>query len=237
MPKPVYVGLGSVAMRWADHTTRFVVGPLETNCYILLPKNGRDAAVIDPGGDGDRIRDALKKKGLALKMVILTHGHIDHILGLDELLSMKDPEVRVMIHAGDRPLLERVDLQAGFMGFPHPAIPREIEEVADADTIRIGGQELDVMHTPGHSPGSISLLLREPGILFSGDTLFCGGVGRTDLWGGSWKQLRHSIETRLLSLTPDTIVLPGHGEPSTIGNEAMWLRETALYDGTGRGFE
>ena len=224
-------------MRWVDHVTRLVVGPLETNCYVLIPKSGHDAVVIDPGGDSARIVDTLTRRGLSLNLVILTHGHIDHIYSLGELLGMVANRAAVMMHADERPLLERVDLQAGFMGFPPPALPKEIDGVSDGDAIRVGGRELEVLHTPGHSPGSISLLLREQRILFSGDTLFCGGVGRTDLWGGSWEQLRRSIETRLLMLDPDTIVLPGHGEPTTIGNEAMWLRETALYDDTSRGFE
>lgn len=233
----MHIGLGSVAMRWTDHVTKLVVGPLETNCYILLPRTGLDAVVIDPGGDGDRVRKELGRQGLSLKLVILTHGHIDHIQGLDELFSGGVPAVSVMMHVEDRPLLERIDLQAGFMGFPHPSIPAEIESVSDGDTVRVAGRELEAFHTPGHSPGSISLLLRQQGVLFSGDTLFCGGVGRTDLWGGSWKRLKHSIETKLLVLDPETVVLPGHGDVTTIGNEAMWLRATALYDDTSEGFE
>jgi glyoxylase-like metal-dependent hydrolase (beta-lactamase superfamily II) len=224
-------------MRWTDHVRRLVVGPLETNCYVLLPKNGRDAAVIDPGGDSDRILDTLKSQELSLKLAVLTHGHIDHTYGLGELLGPGDPEVPVVMHDDDRPLLERIDQQAGFMGFPAPSIPTEFDQISDGAVIRIGGRELEALHTPGHSPGSMSFLLREEKILFSGDTLFCGGVGRTDLWGGSWEQLRRSIETRLLTLDPETAVLPGHGEPTTIGSEALWLRETALYNDARGGFE
>lgn len=204
---------------------RLVVGELGTNCYVILPADGADAVVIDPGAEGARVKGVLRDHRLRLSGVVLTHGHIDHLLGLADLLA-DESEVEVYLHPGDGPLIERMDFQAEFFGVPTPALPRHMRDVADGDILCFGGRSFRIIHTPGHSPGSICLLFEEEKTLVSGDTVFLDGVGRTDLWGGSSTELRSSIEERLLVLDQGIVVYPGHGERTTLGDVSAFMRES-----------
>ena len=190
---------------------RFVVGGLETNCYIFADMHKKETALIDPGSDGRSIRHEIEKLGLRIKCIINTHGHGDHISSNGKF---KAP---IYIHRLDADFLENSELNfsAAFgLAIKSPPASRLLE---DGDIIEIGNFKLKVIHTPGHTPGGISLL--GDGIVFTGDTLFKGGVGRTDFSYGSEEQLINSIKYRLFTLGKDTIVYPGHGPSTTIGNE------------------
>ena len=192
-----------------------VVGPLDTNCYLVYCDETRDCAIIDPGADADRIFPMVAEKELKPVLILNTHGHIDHV-GAN--FDVKDKfGVPLCIHALDGPMLEKIqefELSL-FLGARESPPPDRF--LNDGDIISIGKSALRVLHTPGHTPGSISFLADE--ILFSGDTLFNGGVGRTDLPGGSTRDLEASIRDRILTLPPQTIVLPGHGPWTTVGEE------------------
>ena len=190
-----------------------VVGGLETNCYILADLDAKEACIIDPGGDGDGIiKSILEKKGLKLKCIINTHGHGDHIS------SNKKFKAPIFIHKLDADFLQspELNLSAAFgLTITSPPADRFLEE---GDVINIGELKLEVIHTPGHTPGSISLLNGD--IVFTGDTLFSGGVGRTDfLVYGSEENLISSIKHKLLKLSDNIVIYPGHGPSSTIGRE------------------
>ena len=191
---------------------KIVVGGLETNCYIFADLDSKEAAVIDPGSDGDdNIKLEIEKNELKLKCIIKTHGHGDHIS------SNRKFKAPVYIHRLDADFLEdsELNMSASFgFAIKSPPASRLLE---DGDIIEIGSLKLKVIHTPGHTPGSISLL--SDGIVFTGDTLFMGGVGRTDLAYGSDEQLINSIKYKLLTLDEKTVIYPGHGPSSTIGKE------------------
>jgi len=190
---------------------RIVVGALETNCYIFADLGTKEAAIIDPGSDGNGIRREIEKYGLNIKCIINTHGHGDHIS------SNRKFKAPIYIHRMDADFLRnaKLNMSASFgFSIKSPEASRVLE---DGDVIEIGGLNLKVMHTPGHTPGSISLL--GDGIVFTGDTLFMGGVGRTDFPYGSEEKLIGSIKEKLLALDDKTIVYPGHGPSSTIGKE------------------
>ncbi|MGB7294688.1 MAG: MBL fold metallo-hydrolase [Candidatus Aminicenantales bacterium] len=192
-----------------------VVGPLDTNCYLVYCGETLDCAIIDPGAEAERIFPLIYELGLEPSILLNTHGHLDHI-GANR--DIKDKfGIPLCIHGLDMPLLES-DLQSELSFFlcakESPPPDRLLQ---DGDTISIGRSSLRVIHTPGHTPGSVSFL--GDGFLFSGDTLFNGGVGRTDLPGGSTRDLENSIRTRILTLSPETIVLPGHGPWTTVGEE------------------
>ena len=192
------------------------VGQFEVNCYILAASQGAEALIIDPGADEDKIRQALNKYKLKPAMVINTHGHFDHI-GCDDKFG-----VPVYIHKDDLSMLKNPALNFSLFasGVPH-SVKTLTRNLADGEKISLEGLELEVMHTPGHSRGGICLLLKKPrnDIVFSGDTLFCGGIGRTDFPGASEKTLIKSIKEKLLVLPDETEVYPGHGPASTIGRE------------------
>lgn len=192
-----------------------VVGPLDTNCYLVYCDETLDCAVIDPGAEAERIFPLVVELGLKPVIILNTHGHIDHI-GANK--DVKDKfNVPLCIHSLDSPLLEKIQEfeLSFFLGAKEsPPADRLLE---DKDTIRFGKSSLRVVHTPGHTPGSVSFL--GDGIVFSGDTLFFGGVGRTDLPGGSTKDLEKSIREKILTLPPETIVLPGHGPMTSVGEE------------------
>lgn len=195
---------------------KLVVGELETNCYLIACKRTKKAAVIDPGGeDTALILDILKENSFNLEYIINTHGHIDHIAG-NNLLKAKT-EALLLIHRLDADML--VDANKNFSSFMGKEIysPSADKLLEEGDEISLGTLNLIVIHTPGHTPGGISLV--SDNIVFTGDTLFAGGIGRTDLSGGSYQDLIKSIKEKLLILGDDKIIYPGHGPDSTIGEE------------------
>jgi hydroxyacylglutathione hydrolase len=194
-----------------------VVGALETNCYLAYGGASRACAIIDPGAEPEKIFAAVAALELVPSVILNTHGHVDHT-GANR--DMKDKySVPLWIHAADAPMIEASDhIQISLMLGAKDS-PRPDRLLADGDTVPVGNDSLRVVHTPGHTPGSVVFLA--DGILFSGDTLFCGGVGRTDLPGGSWKDLDRSIRERILILPGDTLVLPGHGPWTTVEQEKL----------------
>jgi hydroxyacylglutathione hydrolase len=192
-----------------------VVGPLETNCYILGDEKSKETVVIDPGGDFEDINRQLQKLDLKVKYIILTHGHFDHTDALAQLKKATGAEV--LIHAQDAEMLSPGNQARPFFLESGGASCPADRTLKEGDKIQFGGYSLEVLHTPGHTPGGISLLVDK--MIFVGDTLFCGSIGRTDLPGGSYEQLIHSIQTKLLSKRDDYLVCPGHGPSSTVGQE------------------
>ncbi len=197
------------------------VGPLQACCYLLAPDDGAEAAVVDPGGDAHLIIEQLRYRELTPRYILLTHGHIDHIEAVAEM-KRAFPDAQLCIHRADAPML--CDEGAALAAWIHiPLEPCEPDRLLeDGDALTLGPDTIEVIHTPGHTPGGVALLVRregQPAIVFSGDTLFAGGIGRTDFPGGRYQQLIESIRTRLFALPDDTLVYPGHGEPTTIGEE------------------
>ena len=196
------------------------VGPLQACCYLLASDAG-EAAVVDPGGDAEVILEQIRYRKLTPRLLLATHGHIDHIQAIPEL-KKAFPDAQLAIHEADEAMLgDPAASLAALIGLPvEPCAPDRL--IADGDTLGLGPHSLEVVHTPGHSPGSVSFLVRrdaEPHALFSGDALFAGGIGRTDFPGGDYQQLLDSIRQRLFVLPGDTVVYPGHGEPTTIDCE------------------
>jgi glyoxylase-like metal-dependent hydrolase (beta-lactamase superfamily II) len=192
------------------------LGPFGVNCYILASAKNAEAIIIDPGGEEKKIRKVLEKHKLEPAFIINTHGHFDHI-GCNDKFS-----VPVYIHSRDMAFLN--DPKLNLSGMLQPCacnIKSEIKSLEDKQKIVLGPIQLQVIHTPGHTPGGICLLLEKPAnkILFSGDTLFFQGIGRTDFPGADEGQLKKSIKEQLFKLPEDTVIYPGHGMPSTIGEE------------------
>jgi len=201
------------------------VGLLQCNCLIIGDPKSREAIVIDPGDEVERILSLLGRYKLTVKVIVSTHAHIDHVGGLAKLHQYTGAPV--MMHSDDLPLYHGMDVQAYFLGMQTPELVDVDHLLKDGDALSWGGFQANVIHTPGHSPGSISLYLpKESGQitltqpqLFAGDTLFAGSIGRTDLWGGSFDQIMDSIKSKLLQLPDDTVVHPGHGPSTSIGEE------------------
>jgi len=192
-----------------------IVGALETNCYLVYSPESHRCIIIDPGAEPEKIFPVIAELELKPVLIVNTHGHVDHI-GANR--DMKDHySIPLCLHAADQPLLEQAQQSELSIFLGAKESPPADRFLKDGEEIAVGRSRLRVIHTPGHSPGSISLY--GSGYLFSGDTLFCEGVGRTDLPGGSWKDLEQSIRTRILVLAEDTVVLPGHGPLTTIGRE------------------
>ncbi len=197
---------------------RLAVGPFATNCYIVGSEESRQGIIIDPGDDAAAILGRVADLGLDIKMLVLTHGHIDHVGALKAVKEATGAEMA--IHADDakslrglRGVLQSIIVPGLF--YPLPPPPERL--LRDGDSLDVGGLHFEVLHTPGHTPGGICLL--GEGVVFSGDTLFNYGIGRTDLPGGSYHRLVESIRSRLLTLPDDTVVYPGHGPETTIGAE------------------
>lgn len=196
----------------------FPVGFLEVNCAIVGCPETSEALVIDPGDEAERILAALGKHRLRAVVVVLTHAHFDHIGAAREIQEAAG--AKVYLHREDLPLCENLSAQSRSFGLPPPRPPEIDGFLEDGRTIPFGRQGVVVIHTPGHSPGSVCFAVPALGkVLFSGDTLFREGIGRTDLWGGDAGKILHSIRERLFALDDDTIVIPGHGESTTIGHE------------------
>jgi glyoxylase-like metal-dependent hydrolase (beta-lactamase superfamily II) len=219
---------------------------LQCNCSILGDPVTCDAIVVDPGDDVGRILEILQRHRLKVRAIVSTHTHIDHVGGLAEL--HRATGAPVMFHEADMELYKHLDIQAKWLGVATPSMTRIEDFVKEGDAVRWGGFLARVLHTPGHTPGSISLVIEpgvsgaavtgsarghdgghgaashtgsivEPGVLLAGDTLFQRSIGRTDLWGGSTPQILKSIREKLLVLPEETVVFPGHGETTTIGEE------------------
>jgi glyoxylase-like metal-dependent hydrolase (beta-lactamase superfamily II) len=193
------------------------VGMLGCNCSILGDETTREAIVIDPGDDVSKIVDILKRHGLTVKTIVITHAHIDHIGGAQKLRAITGAPV--YMHEADKMLSNRLDVQAGWLGMATPEDPGIDIPAHEGDILRAGSIEAQVLHTPGHTQGSISLYLPHENKVIAGDTLFEGSVGRTDLPGGDTDQIKKSIREKLYTLPDSTIVFPGHGGTTSIGRE------------------
>ncbi len=191
------------------------VGPIMANCYILGCEETKQAIVIDPGDEGDRILMALAESGLKVKHILNTHGHFDHVGGNLRLKEVTG--ATLAIHEDDSPMLSELSRSAAYFGVSTENSPEADQYLVEGDIIEAGSISLQVIHTPGHTRGGVCLYT--PGHLFSGDTLFAGSIGRTDLPGGDFDTLINSIKTKLLCLPRETIVYPGHGMPSSIEME------------------
>ena len=194
---------------------RIVVGALETNCYLVYCEETRECGVVDPGADPGKIIHAIENKELIPSVLINTHGHVDHV-GANKDIKEKYG-IPLCIHASDSQMLDNLLATAMGLFLGAKKSPKPDRFLEEGDKIQVGKQDLKVIHTPGHSPGSVSLV--GDGFLLTGDLLFCGGVGRTDLPGGSWSVLEESIRSKIYSFPDETEVLPGHGPTTTIGQE------------------
>jgi len=193
-----------------------VVGPIAANCYIVGSESTKEGMIIDPGAEAEEILKSVKDLELDVKLIVLTHGHMDHIGALKEIKEATGAEVA--IHSDDAKSFQGQSQSLGAMfGLFYPAPPRPDRLLKDGDSLDVGDLHFSVLHTPGHSPGGICLLGH--GVVFTGDTLFKYGIGRTDLPGGSYNQLVNGIHTKLMTLSDDTVVYPGHGPETTIGAE------------------
>ncbi len=193
---------------------KFVVGPLESNCFLIVDEDSRECFITDPGDEPDRIIDFVGENNLKTKYLICTHAHFDHVGALPEI--EKETGAKIVLHRADLPIYESAGDHAEMWGFDIDPLPPPQMFVDDGDTLFIGKLRFEILHTPGHSPGSISIY--GEGIVITGDTLFAGSVGRTDLPGGDVMKLRASFR-RLMSLSDSIRVLPGHGPETTIGRE------------------
>ena len=206
------------------------VGPIQANCYILGCEETLEAAVIDPGDETDRILHALAESSLTAKLIINTHGHFDHVSANKRLKEVTGAPI--LIHSLDAPMLNQLASSAAAWGLAADNSPRPDRELNDGDEVTFGNTILKVIHTPGHTPGGISLYAAD--FVFVGDTLFAGSIGRTDFPGGSFEALKESIRKKLFVLGDDVKVYAGHGPPSTIGEERRsnpFVGENASYFG------
>ena len=192
-----------------------VVGPLMANCFIFGCKKTREAVVIDPGGDADKILLSLADSELEVKYIINTHGHFDHVCGNGKMKDATGADI--LIHPLDAPMLGMLTSNAAVFGISVENSPPCDQTIEEGETVSFGNISLKVVHTPGHTPGGISLYT--DGIVFVGDTLFAGSIGRTDFPGGDFDTLISSIKTKLFDMEDDMRVLSGHGPETSIGSE------------------
>jgi glyoxylase-like metal-dependent hydrolase (beta-lactamase superfamily II) len=190
-------------------------GPLGVNCYLIGCENTRAGAVIDPGDDAPVILNAIQLLNLDIKYILLTHGHVDH---LAHLMKLKDKiNAEFLMHQEDAFLLKGLFAQALMFGLPNPGNPKPDRFVTDGEEIVLGELIIKVLHTPGHSPGSITFQVEDK--LFVGDLIFSGSIGRTDLPKGDYQTLIDSVQTKIFTLPDETIIYPGHGPETTVGQE------------------
>jgi hydroxyacylglutathione hydrolase len=193
------------------------VGPLQCNCSVIGDEVSRDAMVIDPGDDIEDVLAIIRKHNLSVKQIVITHAHIDHVGGASKLRKITGAPI--LLNQNDYDLLKMIDVQASWIGVPSPGKIDIDQSIAQADQVKAGALTADVIHTPGHTEGSICLYFPAQQKLIAGDTLFAGSIGRTDLPGGSFEKIISSLHEKVLALPDDTIVVPGHGPQTTIGEE------------------
>jgi glyoxylase-like metal-dependent hydrolase (beta-lactamase superfamily II) len=193
------------------------VGPLQCNCSVIGDEKSHEALVIDPGDEIESVLKLVDKHGLRVKQIIITHAHIDHVGGAMKLRARTGAPI--ILNENDQALLRMLDVQANWIGMPSPGEVQVDHSVRQDDKVRAGSLEAVVLHTPGHTEGSISLYFPSEQKLIAGDTLFAGSIGRTDLPGGSFEKIINSLHEKLLALPEETVVVPGHGPLTTIGSE------------------
>lgn len=191
-----------------------MVGPLEVNCFIVADEGSKKAVVVDPGDEPDRIMDIIKSNDFVVEYIICTHGHFDHVGAVSDL--KQETDAKVLIHKDELVIYSAAKDMAAFWGYDLDPLPDPDVLVKGGEDITVGKLRFKILHTPGHSPGGICLY--GEGIVITGDTLFAGSVGRTDLYGGDTNRLKESFK-RLMSLPENIRVLPGHGPETTIGRE------------------
>jgi glyoxylase-like metal-dependent hydrolase (beta-lactamase superfamily II) len=197
----------------------FPVGLLQCNCTILGDEQSREAIIVDPGYEIPRILTTLAKHQLTARQIVVTHAHIDHIASALELKQITGAPI--LYNAADLPLTAMMDMQAAWIGVKAPEVKPPDHSPTDLERVSVRGIDAQVIHTPGHTEGSLCLHLPSSALLLAGDTLFAGSVGRTDLPGGNHAKLIQSIRERLLPLPDATLVIPGHGPDTTIGEERV----------------
>jgi hydroxyacylglutathione hydrolase len=193
------------------------VGMLECNCSIFGDEQSREAIVVDPGDNIPDILEVLSRHGLRVKAIVITHAHIDHIGGAAKLKQATGAPV--YMNENDAVLRDQLDIQAAWLGMPAPDRTEIDTPAREGDVLRLGPAEFHILETPGHTQGSISLWIPAENKLVAGDTLFQESIGRTDLPGGDGRQIVESIRAKLFTLPEDAIVVPGHGDQTTIGHE------------------
>jgi hydroxyacylglutathione hydrolase len=198
----------------------FRVGALGCNCTIVACPDTHQGLVIDPGDEAPRILEELAALGVTAVSLVHTHAHFDHVMGTTAVAGATGADI--LLHHADRPLYDNLDMQAEMFGLQAAVPVAPTRELRGGEAIGFGHQEGRALHTPGHTPGSLCLYVQPPGerpLLFAGDTLFAGSIGRTDLWGGSFDQIVDSIRGPLFALPDDTLVIPGHGPETSIAAE------------------
>jgi len=193
------------------------VGPLQCNCSVIGDESTREGLVIDPGDNIEDVVSIVRKHNLQIKQIVVTHAHIDHVGGAMKLRAATG--AAILLNQNDYALLKMLDAQAAWIGVAPPGKVEIDHSVAQADSIKTGSLSADVIHTPGHTEGSICLYFPAEKKLIAGDTLFAGSIGRTDLPGGSFEKIIRSLHDKVLELPDDTVVIPGHGPLTTIGRE------------------
>jgi hydroxyacylglutathione hydrolase len=193
------------------------VGPLQCNCSIIGDETTHEAMVIDPGDEIQSILAVVRKHNLQVKQIIITHAHIDHVGGAMKLRVATGAPI--LLNQNDYELLKMLDVQATWIGVPPPGKVDIDQNIGQADQVKAGSLTANVILTPGHTEGSVCLYFPTEKKLIAGDTLFAGSIGRTDLPGGSFDKIIHSLRDKLLALPDDTVVIPGHGPQTTIGEE------------------
>ena len=193
------------------------VGPLHCNCSVIGDEATHEALVIDPGDDIEDVLGLIQKHNLKVKQIVITHAHIDHVGGAMKLRAATGAPI--LLNQNDYALLKMLDVQAAWIGVKNPGKVDIDQSIGQADTVQAGCLKADVIHTPGHTEGSVCMFFPAERMLIAGDTLFAGSIGRTDLPGGSSEKIIDSLQQKVLALPDDTLVVPGHGPLTTIGEE------------------
>jgi glyoxylase-like metal-dependent hydrolase (beta-lactamase superfamily II) len=195
----------------------FPVGPLQCNCSVIGDPTTREAIVIDPGDDIETVIAALDKHKLTVKEIVITHAHIDHVGGAMKLKKLTGAPI--LLNENDSGLLRMLDVQAAWVGMRSPGQVAVDSSLSSGDKLTVGSISANVIHTPGHTEGSVCIYFPEQKKLIAGDTLFAGSIGRTDLPGGDFETIMRSLHREVLALPDETIVVPGHGDLTTVGEE------------------